>query len=173
MALAVSTTEVNLAGLGSLRGLKTSWGRTFLGVPFAEPPVGKHRWRLPRPKQPWIDQGVLNATRFSPHCMQRLGPNNPVWPFSNVSEDCLYLNIYAPPDNVAKLMPVLIYLHGGSFTEGGGRETRLRAGYAVEHLGMSGKHFIIVTCNYRLSIFGCVTPSFLKSLSMSLDTECI
>ena len=100
----------------------------FLGLPFAEPPVGEGRWARPVLWQP--DGQPLDATRFAPACMQtdrgvdwyrgmmaRVGidPNLMVAP--EYSEDCLYLNVWTDLE-AEEPLPVMIYIHGGGNTGG-------------------------------------------------------
>jgi para-nitrobenzyl esterase len=117
-------------------------------VPFAEPPLGSHRWSPPVPKLPW--QGVLDATAFGPGCPQ---PDNGFWPpVSNTSEDCLSMAIYAPPeqDRVA-LDPVLVYFHGGSFSNGGAEDPRTNASRLVASYG---GRVVVAVVQYRLGVVG-------------------
>ena len=86
-------------------------GAEFLGIPYAEPPVGRLRWRAPVPVTPW--RRVRAATTFGPQCAQPT-PNGwkqsfAVW----ASEDCLYLNVIAPRGRYRKLLPVMFWIHGG------------------------------------------------------------
>jgi carboxylesterase type B len=96
----------------------------WLGVPFAEPPVGSQRFLPPLPA---YYQGAVNATEYRDICYQDSTHEGVFWllttPFQNVdpqSEDCLYLNIWAPRKPVAKKVPVLIWVCGGGYNEGGG-----------------------------------------------------
>ena len=82
---------------GALRGSERDGVRTFLGVPYAEPPVGELRFRAPRPVPPW--SGVRDATRWAPRAPQ---PKLTGRGFTG-DEDCLYLNVYAP--GVARFVP--------------------------------------------------------------------
>jgi acetylcholinesterase len=103
----------------------------FLGIPFAEPPTGARRWLPPLPKA--REHGTINATSFGPSCPQyradpALAPNaynvdvlqfSPD-PLEYQSEDCLSLSIWAPKESVASdALPVIIWLYGGGFGEGG------------------------------------------------------
>src|SRR4029079_5914284 len=85
---------------GSLAGTELSSGvRAYLGVPFAAPPVRELRWRPPQPLTPW--QGTFHADRTAPECIQTLRAHdiNHYFGEEATSEDCLYLNIWAPPRN--------------------------------------------------------------------------
>src|SRR5207244_3341900 len=85
----------------------------WLGVPFAAPPVRELRWRPPQPVKPW--RGVFHADRFAPECLQPLRSPLQNHYFGNeaTSEDCLYLNIWAP--SAARKAPVVVWIYGGGF----------------------------------------------------------
>ncbi len=121
--------------------------RSFKGIPFAQPPVGDLRWREPQPVRNW--KGVRNADKFGPRCMQQTSPTADYWFRSNgMSEDCLYLNVWTPARSGAERLPVLVYIFGGGFQNGGGSEPR----YDGE--SMARKGIVAVTLNYRTNIFG-------------------
>ncbi len=120
--------------------------QTYLGIPFAQPPVGPLRWKAPQPLVNW--KGVKETKRFGPRPMQTI-----VWGDMNsrsngVSEDCLYLNVWTPAKRNTKDLPVLVYFYGGGNVAGDGSEPR----YDGE--AMSKQGIVVVTCNYRLNIFG-------------------
>uniref|UniRef100_A0A0K8TIJ0 Carboxylic ester hydrolase n=1 Tax=Lygus hesperus TaxID=30085 RepID=A0A0K8TIJ0_LYGHE len=141
--------------LGTLVGSvqQTLKGRNFFafqGVPYAKPPVGKHRFKQSVPIVPWT--GVYNATRAPAMCYQEVMPEMiPNIPLEYTgSEDCLYLNIYTPklPTEEAggKLLDVIVYIHGGAFKVG--------AGDIWGPLILLDRDVILVTFNYRLGILG-------------------
>lgn len=121
--------------------------RAFLGLPYAAPPVGELRWKAPQPASAW--KGVRDATTFGARCEQW-----PIWAdyiFQDAgpSEDCLYLNVYAPATTkVGSKLPVMFWIHGGGYTAGSGSEPR----YTSSALPESG--VVLVTINYRLGVFG-------------------
>ncbi|MBL7817393.1 MAG: carboxylesterase family protein [Saprospiraceae bacterium] len=120
--------------------------QTYFGIPFAKPPVGNLRWKAPQPLDNW--SGVKMTKKFAPRPMQKL-----IWGDMNsrsegVSEDCLYLNVWTPAKRNTKNLPVLLYFYGGGFVAGDGSEPR----YDGE--SMAKKGVVVVTCNYRLNIFG-------------------
>ncbi|XP_077607496.1 carboxylesterase 5A isoform X1 [Crocuta crocuta] len=145
--------------LGWVRGKQTTvLGSTvpvsvFLGIPYAAPPLGPLRFRQPKPALPWND--FRDATSYPKLCVQNLE-----WlvsyqrilkvhyPKLEVSEDCLYLNIYAPAhaDNGSRL-PVMVWLPGGAFETG---SASLFDGSALA----AYEDVLIVTTQYRLGIFG-------------------
>jgi para-nitrobenzyl esterase len=121
--------------------------RMFLGVPFAEPPVGNLRWKPPQPAKSW--KGVRKAVQFGPRAMQHPVFGDMAFRSNGMGEDCLYLNVWTPPSATAKSrLPVLVYFYGGGFVAGDGSEAR----YDGE--SMATKGIVAVTVNYRLGLFG-------------------
>ena len=123
----------------------------FRGVPYAAPPVGALRWQAPRPPASW--RGVRTADKFSPNPMQVMVNSYGPWtaeyqPQGSVSEDCLYLNIWTSAKSSKEKRPVMMYIPGGAFTGGSGDVPV----YDGEHLAKKG--IIVVTINYRVSVFG-------------------
>ena len=118
----------------------------FLGIPFAKPPVGTLRWQKPEPPVNLIDQGIINATVYKSECPQSSDTGISTGLITGPSEDCLYMNIYAPPD--AQGLPVLFYIHGGGYGQGNGQ---LDPTY-LESLAPSP--FVTVSIQYRLGAFG-------------------
>ncbi|KAM4863183.1 neuroligin-1 isoform X5 [Urocitellus parryii] len=157
---------------GKIRGIKKELNNEilgpviqFLGVPYAAPPTGEHRFQPPEPPSPWSD--VRNATQFAPVCPQNIIDGRlpevmlPVWFTNNLdvvssyvqdqSEDCLYLNIYVPTEDDIRdsggPKPVMVYIHGGSYMEGTGN---LYDGSVLASYG----NVIVITVNYRLGVLG-------------------
>lgn len=131
---------------GVLEGTDQSGVKTFLGIPFAAPPVGDLRWKAPQPVVPW--QGVRMAKAFGPNPMQENIFGDMNFSAKENSEDCLYLNVWTPAHSMDEQLPVLIYFNGGGLMAGSGSEPR----YAGE--SMARKGIIAVTANYREGIFG-------------------
>lgn len=129
------------APAGRVRGASHEDVRIYRGVPYARAPVGDLRWRPPAPMPRW--RGVRDATQFGAACMQ---PPSPFFTHAAVSEDCLFLNIWAPAD--ARNAPVLVWIHGGSLINGAGSE----AFYDGARFAQSG--VIVVSINYRLGPLG-------------------
>lgn len=130
---------------GLVQGAGNSSVTVFRGIPFAAAPVGELRWRAPRPPTPW--QGVREATRFSPRCPQ-LGAYPPESPQGPVSEDCLYLNIWAPTGTSGGSLPVMVWLYGGGLENGSASNPLYWGDRLAEH------GVIVVTANYRLGALG-------------------
>ncbi|XP_064487639.1 acetylcholinesterase-1-like [Ornithodoros turicata] len=143
----VTTTQGSVRGVRSCHGLPCV--EAFLGIPYAEPPIGKLRFKKPVPKQPWSE--VWNASQLPPACFQRKG-NFPRVPWQNDErhsvEDCLYLNVWVPQEKKG-LLPVMVWIHGGSFRMG---STDLDM-YSGETLSSYGR-VAVVSMNYRLGSLG-------------------
>ena len=120
--------------------------RAFLGIPFAAPPVGKLRWQPPQPVDPW--QGVRQAVAFGPRCMQLRVFSDMVFRDKGPSEDCLYLNVWTPASSASERLPVMFWIYGGGFEAGATSEPR------QEGMNLAKKGVVVVSCNYRLGIFG-------------------
>lgn len=154
---------------------KTKWPRAFLGIPFAEKPLGKRRFRMPeRWSETWMQafgDPVLKADRFGPQCAQILAI-----PPKAISEDCLYLNVFTPPaDRILGLndiktrrlrngdfvsvpkrkLPVMFWIFGGAweFGSGGVGSTSTLNPYVGSYV-TAHKDVIIVTFNHRVGPFG-------------------
>lgn len=132
---------------GIVEGIEMDGGvKAFLGVPFAEAPVGDLRWAIPQPKEDW--EGVLETKAFGPDPMQPTMYSDMVFRGAGCSEDCLYLNIWTCAERANDALPVLIYFNGGGLMAGSGSEPRYD-GAAIAREGVVG-----VTANYREGIFG-------------------
>jgi len=143
-ALAQSPVKVEQ---GMLQGQYLDTGITiYRAVPFAEPPTGSLRWREPQPAKKW--EGVRKSEKFGNNPMQKPVFGDMSFRAPEMSEDCLYLNVWTPAKNPAEKLPVLVYFYGGGFVAGDGSENR----YDGEALAKKG--IVTVTINYRLGIFG-------------------
>jgi carboxylesterase type B len=125
---------------------KTSSGtfvNAYLGIPYAESTAGEGRWQPPKQVKSW--NGVFKATEFGPICPQNAETN-----FSQ-SEDCLSLNIWTPDFNAnqKELLPVMVFIHGGSFVYGSSTDPM----YDGASLATNGK-VNVVSMNYRLGVLG-------------------
>lgn len=142
------------APAGALQGkIETTPGgpaHAFLGIPYAAPPVGPLRWQPPQPAAKW--SGVRDATAFGSHCMQPHIYSDMVFRDPGISEDCLTLNVWTPPDAKPEgKLPVMVWIYGGGFLAGGTSEPRQDGGH------LTTKGVIVVSFNYRLGIFGFFT----------------
>ncbi len=142
---------------GELEGIDASGVNIFKGIPYAAPPVGDFRWREPQPVKNWT--GVRKADKFGPRAMQLPIFGDMSFRSDGVSEDCLYLNVWAPFKTNNEKLPVLVYFYGGGFLAGDGSELR----YDGE--SMSRKGIVTVTVNYRLGVFGFFASSELTKES--------
>jgi para-nitrobenzyl esterase len=153
---------------GAVVGFTGDYGsHVWLGLPYAEPPVGERRWRPPVAAAPW--SGAREALAFGSPCVQLPSPFAGVEGAAGAvvgSEDCLYLNVYAPPfapDEVptgAERLPVMVWIHGGGnvigladFYDGGALAARERV--------------VVVTVNYRLGPFGWFRHAALREADAS------
>jgi len=134
--------------------------RVWRGVPYAAPPLGDLRFRPPRPPVPW--SGVRSAAEFGPACVQMGSPgvgSTPAWNtlnLSNSSEDCLYLNVYAP-DGAKRSLPVMVYMHAGEFRFGAANDAESSWPY------FGNGSVVLVTSDVRLGLFGFAALDALRS----------
>ena len=150
-----------VAGGEPLRGTRLASGvHAYRGIPYAAPPTGPLRWRSPRPHV--ARQGIQDSTDFAAACPQDQA--NPDWyraiaagfgvdglvvpELARISEDCLYLNVWAPAEPGETLRPVMVWIHGGSNVNGYAHEPNYRG----EPLAASG--VVAVSLNYRLGPLG-------------------
>lgn len=131
---------------GVLKGVTEDEIEVFKGVPFATAPVGDLRWQAPKPFKSW--NGVRLVNKFSPICMQ-VGMYPKDSPIEEMSEDCLYLNIWKPQKetNTDKL-PVMVWFYGGGLINGSA-STPLYSGK-----NLAKQDAIVITSNYRLGALG-------------------
>jgi para-nitrobenzyl esterase len=156
---------------GMINGLRFGEVDAFRGIPYARPPIGDFRWRSPEPVQPW--QSALDATAFGPACWQDNSDGNTVFlntmlsrsgmpgygrwlvnqfagfAETEISEDCLTLNVLVPRDKPPEdtPLPVMFWIHGGGHQYGSG-------GGMYESQSLATKGVILVSINYRLGLYG-------------------
>jgi para-nitrobenzyl esterase len=132
---------------GRVSGITRSGVLQFRGLPFAAPPVGPRRWLPPQAPEPWA--GTRVADRFGPIAPQQLNEATllPRPVDQEMSEDCLSLNVFTPSTEGSH-RPVLVWIHGGAFETGSGRD-RWYDGSAFARAGA-----VVVTVNYRLGVLG-------------------
>lgn len=130
---------------GTVSGSVDDGVLSWKGIPFAQPPVGALRWRAPQPLKPW--KGVLETTSYAHDCMQLPFPSDAAPLGTPPSEDCLYLNVWRP-DTAANKLPVLVWIYGGGFVNGGASPPT----YSGAEMAKQG--IVFVSFNYRLGRFG-------------------
>ena len=155
-------------------GISSEGVDIYLGIPYAEPPVDSLRWEVTQPKI--FKTNLFKADKFAPACMQ--GPRIVNWykgvaagfggdpnyiKTPEISEDCLYLNMWVPKNHAKQeKIPVLVYIHGGSN----------RAGWSFEpnYIGknLSKKGVIVITVSYRLGVFGFYSHPNLEASNFAL-----
>ncbi len=156
----MTTLEADTAGVtlrriaqGALHGgIAKNGALVWRGIPFAAPPVGPLRWRAPRPADAW--EGELAALQFGGPCVQDLSLAQPFTDDDGDglvgSEDCLYLNVFAPGDSTSgEALPVMYYIHGGGNVGGH------NAAATYDGAPLAQRHrVVVVTVNYRLGLLG-------------------
>ncbi|MEU7785077.1 carboxylesterase family protein [Amycolatopsis sp. NPDC049159] len=140
---------------GALRGSERDGVRTFLGVPYAEPPVGELRFRAPRPAPPW--SGLRDAVEWAPRAPQ---PELTGRGFTG-DEDCLYLNVYAPA--APGSYPVLVWIHGGGGVMG--------APHQFDASAYARAGVVVVTVAYRLGVLGMLHLPGVADSNLSLRDQ--
>ena len=134
---------------GTIQGTVTESMAIYKGIPFAAPPVGDLRWKAPQPVIPW--EGVRNTTEFGPSPIQAGSQEN-------MSEDCLYLNVWTPAKSPKEKLPVLVWIYGGGFAGG---STSYYDGAPLAEQGV-----VLVSINYRVGKLG-----FFAHPELSAETE--
>ena len=151
LAGAASSTPVAHTKSGDLAGIAQGKTEAFLGIPYAAPPIGALRWRSPQPIKGW--KGVRPAQAFGHSCWQAVTPEG-FGPWTHeyvtqgdISEDCLFLNVWAPAKATGKL-PVLVWIYGGGFNSGSG------AIPIYDGRALAARGIVVVNLNYRVGAFG-------------------
>lgn len=147
-----STTQATLqikTSAGTVEGKDSGPVKTFLGIPYAAPPVGDLRWKPPVSAAKWT--GVRKATEFGARCMQAPVFDDMVFRDPGGSEDCLSLNVWVPTQASPAKLPVMVWIYGGGYQAGGTSEQR-QDGSVLAQQGV-----VVVSMNYRLGIFGFFT----------------
>lgn len=134
---------------GIVEGKEVGALRSFLGIPYAAPPVGGLRWKPPAPAVPW--EGVRKAVEFGPRPMQPFFFKDMVFRDPGCSEDCLTLNVWTPARDPRARLPVMVWIFGGGFLAGGTSEPRQDGARLAE------RGVVVVSMNYRLGVFGFFT----------------
>ncbi len=133
---------------GQVQGERIGNVSVWRGIPYAKPPIGPRRFRAPEPLESW--EGILDATQFGPISPQ---PEQEIMTFlgtqlENMSEDCLYLNVWSPAAD-GRRRPVMVWIHGGAFISGSGSSPSYNGATFSENGDV-----VVVTLNYRLGALG-------------------
>jgi para-nitrobenzyl esterase len=131
---------------GGVRGVASGEVVAFKGIPFAQAPVGDLRWRAPQPASDW--QGVRDAAAYGPDCQQEPFPGDAAPLGVTPAEDCLYLNVWAPADRGDEPLPVMFWIYGGGFVNGGASPA------VYDGSEFARNDVILVSANYRVGRFG-------------------
>ena len=131
---------------GTFVGTEEYGVASWLGIPYAKPPVGARRFKAPEYvdaddrvfEAKYYGKNAFGATGY-PDCVQKI-----------CSEDCLYLNIWANTDDKSVKKPVMVWIHGGAYVVGSGSQ----ASYSGANLVQAHSDIIMVTINYRLNMYG-------------------
>lgn len=143
---------------GTVRGVDLGDVLVWQGIPYAAPPVGELRLRPPQPPVPW--QGVREATAPGNAALQ---PVLPGMPAPAMDEDCLYVNVAAPPPD-GRLRPVLVWVHGGGYLTGSGVDM-----YGDGQDFVRSHDLVVVSFNYRLGSLGFLDIGGSSGVSGLLD----
>lgn len=143
---------------GQIEGVAEGDAIAFKGIPYAAAPLGALRWRAPQPAQSW--DGVRKATAYRRACTQpsfsvSLGSGR----VGSQSEDCLYLNVWAPRNPTSAKQPVMVWIHGGAFVIGASNLPLWNGGPLAQ------KGAVVVNLNYRLGQLGFFTHPALEQES--------
>ena len=145
-----STTQegVVATSAGWIRGQSSANGWSFLGIPFAAPPVGDLRWRAPVPPACWSE--IRDAKQFAAACLQKDAKTGQ----PEGQEDCLTANVWTPKLTPAAPLPVLVFIHGGGNIQGSAADplSGSKFLYAGHYLAAEGA--VVVTIQYRLGALG-------------------
>jgi para-nitrobenzyl esterase len=151
---------------GAFRGVATSTTDQFLGIRYAQAPVGDLRWRPPR--KPERALGIQDATQFGNHCPQPASP----FGLASATEDCLFLNVFTPVrhspagrdrDRDHGRLPVMFWMHGGALVVGESDD------YNPQRLVEQG--VVVVTINYRLGALGFLAHPALSAEAADPDSD--
>ncbi|CAN5865101.1 carboxylesterase/lipase family protein [soil metagenome] len=162
-AAAVGRPVVQTAS-GPVRGTDDGRATVWKGIRYAAAPTGELRWRAPVAPEPWTE--VFDADRFGPVCPQPKSPI-PLGTGTRISEDCLFLNVWAPSGTDAGARkPVMVWVHGGAYIFGSGSQP-LYDGRTLASVG----DVVVVTLNYRMGAFGFFDLGATESGGQTFDTN--
>jgi para-nitrobenzyl esterase len=131
---------------GQVSGVVADGVASFKGIPYAAPPKGALRWRPPQPVASWT--GLRAANAYGRDCMQEPFPTDAAPLRTTPDEDCLYLNVWAPESKTAAALPVMVWIHGGGFVNGGSSPA------VYDGARFARQDVVLVSFNHRLGRFG-------------------
>jgi len=154
----VVSQDVIKISTGLVKGTTVNGITSFKGIPYAAAPVGNLRWAATQSAQTW--DGVFNANTYGADCIQLPFPSDAAPLGTEPDEDCLFLNIWTKNSNDTQLKPVVVWIHGGGFVNGGSSPDV----YSGEKF--AEKDVIFVSFNYRLGRFGFFGHPALTALAL-------
>jgi para-nitrobenzyl esterase len=131
---------------GALQGVIDDGIVAFKGIPYAAAPVGALRWKAPQPAPAW--QGIRQAKQYGNDCMQEPFPSDAAPLGTKPAEDCLVLNVWKPAHSATKKLPVMVWIYGGGFVNGGSSPA------VYDGSQFAKQEVIFVSFNYRVGRFG-------------------
>jgi len=157
VAIAATLVLASVSAAQTPKPVRTQWGlvqgvnenglTVYKGIPFGAPPVGDLRWRAPQPPAPW--KGVRTADKFGPACMQNPAGGRALGLEQlEVSEDCLYLNVWTPAKSPKDRLPVMVWIYGGGFSLGSTSYKQFDGG------NIAKRGVVVVSVAYRVGKFG-------------------
>ncbi|KIJ52456.1 hypothetical protein M422DRAFT_243242 [Sphaerobolus stellatus SS14] len=156
--------------IGTFRGFQnaTEGLEKWLGIPFAEPPIGTLRFRRPQAiTAPFT--GIMNATEFGPACPQPVSGSTVGVP---VEESCLVLNIFRPSGTRSTdKLPVLAWIYGGSYNTGASSDPSFNSTFLINRSVSMGKPVIFVSLNYRVNTFGFLASSLMEEEDLNAGLQ--
>lgn len=142
---------------GTVEGTVADGLSTYLGIPFAAPPVGELRWKAPQPVKAW--SGVRKADQHAAGCMQEPGLAKQMGFNGPLSEDCLYIDVWTPAKATTEKLPVIVWIYGGGFNSG------MTGVPLYNGANMARQGVVVVSVSYRVGPFG-----FMSSPALSKES---
>jgi para-nitrobenzyl esterase len=150
---------------GTVRGSRSGSLRSWKGIPYAAPPVGRLRFVRPQPAERW--EGVRDTVEYGHAAYQHVNKAVSLPPGMTMSEDCLTLNVLAPEaDAGGVLKPVMVWIHGGAYFAGSSAQPLFEGTHLVENGDV-----VLVTVNYRLGALGFLDFRAIATESEPFDTN--
>ncbi|KAJ1565537.1 hypothetical protein HK405_012131, partial [Cladochytrium tenue] len=152
------TVQLDYADLIGTKLTGSTYGtamRAFLGIPYAQPPVGDLRFAAP--KQIASHLGTVNTTAFGANCMQSTTPFSVLpdgEPDLVISEDCLFVNVWTPTAVSESPLPVMVWVYGGNYNSGGTSMSAYNGANLIDKAVDIDEPVIVVSMNYRTGAFG-------------------